>query len=796
MRIPNRILRLALVSLAAVSLGCLAVAAQREKSSVQHLEQEARAALSQTSGTIHLAGLRGPVEVLRDRWGVAHIYARNQHDLFFAQGYVVAQDRLFQMELWKRAGQGRLAEIAGKSALPRDIAARLLRYRGSMEAEYASYAPDTRQILQAFTDGINAYIRRRTAPGGPGLPIEFKLAGFAPEPWKPEDCLTRMATLSVTGNATAELAYAHLVDLLGAKKATELADFDPSTQLSPAPGVDLTGLSPDLISGFVGTDAHVAFPPDIQGSNNWTISGSLTRTGKPLLANDPHRTIALPSLRYIVHLVAPGWDVVGSSEIALPGVSIGHNRDIAWGLTVFPIDQEDLFYEQLNPKNPLEYRTETGWAKMQVEQAVFHIKGAKTLTLPLKFTRNGPVLWQDGKRALALRWVGAEPGTAPYLAGLSVDRAHNWQEYLQAMARWKTPPENLVYADRQGNIGVQSAGLVPIRKKGNGLLPEPGWGGYGWAGFIPIAQLPREFNPARGFIATANNKTIRPKYPYAVGFAWSRDRIARIEQVLGRARAEKRPLGVADMARLQNDVVSLPAQELVRVARTAGLEGSAMKVFSEWNGALTRDSGAAALYEVWIEKLRAAVTRALLPDRPNAKLPLYADSLVRLLAHPSETDLFGPEPAVRRTKILRETLAEAYGEMQRLEGPDPSRWSWGAIHKVEFHHSLDQLKGLAAFLDVVPVSRPGDGTTVDATAFRPGNFVQVAGASYREIFDLSNWNDSEAVNVPGQSGQPASPHYADLLPLWSEGKYFPLAYTRQAVEKAAVNKLELLPATR
>ena len=245
-----------------------------------------------------------------------------------------------------------------------------------------------------------------------------------------------MATLSVTGNATAELAYAHLVDLLGAKKATELADFDPSTELSPAPGVDLTGLAPDLISGFAGTDAHVAFPPDIQGSNNWTISGSLTRTGKPLLANDPHRTIALPSLRYIVHLVAPGWDVVGSSEIALPGVSIGHNQDIAWGLTVFPIDQEDLFYEQLNPKNPLEYRTENGWAKMRVEQAVFHIKGAKTLTLPLKFTRNGPVLWQDGKRALALRWVGAEPGTAPYLAGLSVDRAHNWREYPQPLARW------------------------------------------------------------------------------------------------------------------------------------------------------------------------------------------------------------------------------------------------------------------------------------------------------------------------------------------------------------------------
>jgi penicillin amidase len=795
MRIQNRTLRLFLVLLAAASLGCLAVAAQQGKSSIQQLGQEARATLSQTSGSLHLPGLREPVEVLRDRWGVAHIYARNQQDLFFAQGYVVAQDRLFQMELWKRAGQGRLAEIVGKSALPRDLAARLLRYRGSMAAEYASYAPDTREILQAYTDGINAYIRRHTAPGGPGLPIEFKLAGFAPEPWKPEDCITRMATLSVTGNADAELAYAHLVDLLGAKKATELGDFDPSTELSPAPGVDLSGLTPDIISGFVGTDTHIAFPPDIQGSNNWTISGSLTRTGKPLLANDPHRTIALPSLRYIVHLVAPGWDVIGSSEIAIPGVSIGHNQDIAWGLTVFPIDQEDLFYEQLNPKNPLEYRTENGWAKMRVEQAVFHVRGAKTLTLPLKFTRNGPVLWEDGKRALALRWVGAEPGTAPYLAGLSVDRAHNWQEYLRAMARWKTPPENLVYADRQGNIGVQSAGLVPIRKKGNGLLPEPGWGGYDWSGFIPLSQLPRQYNPARGFISTANNKTIPAHYPYAVGFAWSRDRIARIEQVLDGARASKQPLGVADMAHLQNDVVSLPAQELVRLARAARLEGSAARMISEWNGALTENSAAAALYEVWIGKLQATVTRLLLPDHPHATLPLYGGAVVRLLAHPSP-DLFGPEPAVTQRKILRETLAAAYAQMQQLEGADPSRWSWGRLHTVEFHHSLDRLEGLAAFLDVGSVSRPGDGTTVDATAYRTGNFVQVAGASYREIFDLSNWNNSEAVNVPGQSGQPASPHYADLLPLWRDGKYFPLAYTRQAVEKAAVNKLELAPGTR
>ncbi|MGH9704583.1 MAG: penicillin acylase family protein, partial [Candidatus Acidiferrales bacterium] len=349
--------------------------------SLESLRERARAALSVTNGEVRLAGLLAPVEVLRDRWGVPHIYARNQHDLFFTQGYVAAQDRLFQMELWKRAGQGRLSEVAGESFLPRDRTARLLHYRGPKDAEYLSYAADTGEILGAFTDGINSYIEQRSAAGGPGLPIEFQLAGFAPERWKPEDCLTRMATLSVTGNAADELANAELVTLLGAKIATALGEFDPPTQLEPAAELDLSGISSELIPGMSGTDSHIEFPAnpgsgtrEMGGSNNWTVSGKMTRSGKPLLANDPHRTIALPSLRYIVHLVAPGWDVIGATEPALPGVSIGHNQNVAWGLTVFPVDQQDFYLEELNPKDELEYRTEKGWEKMRVEKEIFHVR--------------------------------------------------------------------------------------------------------------------------------------------------------------------------------------------------------------------------------------------------------------------------------------------------------------------------------------------------------------------------------------------------------------------------------------
>lgn len=793
MRPITRCLTALLFASALLQTGPLRLHAQQRTISASEFAEKARASLSTITGTLQLPGLKEQVDVLRDHWGVPHIYARNQHDLFFAQGFVAAQDRLFQMELWKRAGQGRLSEILGPSALPRDIAGRLLRYRGSLEAEYRSYAPDTREILTAFTDGINAYIRRRLDPKGPGLPVEFQLAGFRPEYWKPEDCLTRMATLSVTGNAPEELVFARLVSLLGAKKAEALEDFDPPTSLDVPSGEDLSGLSPSLISGFVGTDSRIEFPENFEGSNNWTISGRLTQSGKPLLANDPHRTIALPSLRYVVHLSAPGWDVVGATEPALPGVSIGHNEDIAWGLTVFPVDQEDLFLEELNPQNPNEYRAGSGWATMRTEHEVFHVKDGKDVDRELKFTTHGPVLWQDGKRALALHWVGAEPGTAPYLTGISVDRAHNWQQFLAAMERWKTPPENLVYADRSGNIGEQSAGLTPMRKKGNGLLPAPGWDDFVWDGFVPFAQLPRQFNPSREFIATANNKTIPPNYPYNVGFSWSTDRIARIEQVLSGAHNQKRLLSTQDMAALQNDVVSLPAQSLIReLADSPSSTDPSAKLLVHWNGGLQASSQAAALYEIWIRHLRAAVLEQIAPNAPDGAVYPGEDTLARLISHPSD-GLFGKNPTETRNQIIQETLAAAYAEFQSLGHGSPTL-TWGELHTILFRHALDRLPGMKDLLDVGPFPRPGDGTTVDATWFAAKNFDQTGGASYREIFDLSNWDNSEAVNAPGESGEPESPHYGDLAPLWRDGKYFPLVYSRAAVERASSSRLKLVPA--
>jgi penicillin G amidase len=756
-----------------------------------NLAARAEKAVAPVSGDLKIHGLNQTVKVFRDDWGVAHIHAEDQHDLFFAQGFVAAQDRLFQMEMWKRAGQGRLAEVLGKSAVERDRYARLLKYRGDMQSEFASYAPDTLAILTAFTDGINAYLHYLDTPGGPGLPIEFQLAGFKPEPWKPEDCLSRMAAYAMTGNAHSELMNASLFTKLGAEKAQQFVDPDPPVRLDPQEGLDYSGLSPEILKYLIGSDSRIDFPSPTAsvGSNNWTISGKLTSTGKPILANDPHRVIAIPSLRYIVHLYAPGWNVIGAGEPALPGVAVGHNEHIAWGFTIFPVDQQDLYVEELNPANPNQYKRNGGWEPIRSESASINVKGAPGQTVTLKFTAHGPILWEDvpHHRALVLHWIGTEPGTAGYLASLSVDRAQNWDEFLSALQRWKLPPENLVYADVDGNIGEQSAGLTPIRSW-TGLLPVSGSDGkHEWSGFVPLDQLPRTFNPADGFFATANNRTIPEDYKYKVGFSWSTFRIDRIRQVLSGFPEKQRKIRVDDVEALQNDVYSIPADQLIRMLprRSDGPEARFLDMLKDWDRVLNSPSLAGALYEVWERHLRAA----LLDKLAGAS----ASEFRTHFGTQSALDYLKTMPPADQQQVLLSTLADAGHEMEQKEGKDPALWSWGGMHTMTFRHSLDGFPGAKRLFDLDPIARPGDGNTVDATGGDATGYLQEAGASYREIFDLSNWDNSLAINTPGQSGAPGSRHYADLLPFWSAGQYFPLVYSKDAIEQNSEDVLTLEP---
>lgn len=761
------------------------------------LAARARAVLAQTSGSLRLPGLQKPVTVIRDPWGIPHIYAETQEDLFFAQGFVAAQDRLFQMEIWRRTGEGRLAEVVGSKAVERDRFARLLRYRGDMEAEWASYAPDAKPIIESFVRGVNAYIEQSRER----LPIEFQLAGFAPEPWTPEVCLLRHASWAVTLNAASEVYRAMLVREVGAELVDAFLETDPPKAVEIPAGLDLAGIGPEIIAGASAMNAPVSFR---DGSNNWVVAGARSATGKPLLANDPHRSIQLPSLRWLVHLVGPGWNVIGAGEPALPGVAAGHNDRVAFGFTIVGIDQQDIYVEEIHPDDPNRYKKDGRWEELRVERETIRVRGGEPVEVELKFSAHGPILREDRerRRAYALRWVGNEPGTAGYLGGLSLNRARSWEEFRKALERWKVPSENLLYADVDGNIGWQVAGLAPIRKGWDGLLPVPGSGAFEWQGFLPASELPSAFNPGNGFLATANHNILPPGYPHILGYEWAPpDRYQRILTVLRMPGGKK--FTVDDFARLQHDTVSLPARRLTRLLaelRTDDQIDGTLRPWVDrlvrWKADLAKDSAEAAVYELWRAELPAAVFQAKLSE-PVWKLVggfIASERAVDAL-ETADPRWFGDGEAGRdaRDAALFDALRAALKKAEERLGPDPAKWRWGALHVTPFRHALSTDDARSALFDLPSVERSGDGTTVNASG--GADFKAVHGASFREILDVADWDRSVATSVPGQSGQPGSPHYGDLLPLWADGKYFPLLFSREQVEKQSKDRLVLEPLT-
>ena len=787
-----RIIRL----LTLLAFALVVVTSNRHSTAQNDLALRARRALAQTDGTLKLQGLQKPVKVLRDEWGIAHIYAETQADLFFAQGFVAAQDRLWQMDLWRRIGEGKLAEVLGEKAVERDRFARLVRYRGDMKTEYESYAPDAKPIIEAFARGVNAFIEVSKDK----LPIEFEIAGYRPEPWTPEVCLTRMAGYVMTRNASSEIVRAGLAREYGKEFVDEWVETDPARKIEIPQGLNLEGIEPKILAAANAAAGPVVFNPS-DGSNNWVVDGTMSATGKPLLANDPHRTIALPSLRYLVHLVGPGWNVIGAGEPSLPGVAAGHNERVGFGFTIVGIDQQDLYVEEINPSNPNEYRWQGKWRKIRVEREEIKVKGeASPRQVELKFTHHGPVLYEDRarNRAVALKWVGSEPGTAGYLASLTLNRVQNWNEFLKAMERWKVPSENLIYADVEGNIGWVAAGMTPIRKGWSGLLPVPGAEGkYEWQGFLPVSALPQKFNPADHFIATANHNILPKDYPRELGYEWTSPiRFRRIAEVLGGRQETKGKFDIADFQRLQHDELSLPARELSAMLKE--LKGAStelqpyVELLTRWDCQLSKDSAAAALFEVWLSKLPAAVFKPHVPAKAwptvASRIPLL--KTIDALKSPVPR-WFGESPRAGRDLAVLKSLEEAVAETKKLLGDDASGWRWGKLHVAAFGHPLSTDAERRALFDLPPVEKGGDGNTVHNTS--GPNFRQNNGASFREILDVGDWDRSVVTSVPGQSGQPGSRHYNDLLPLWAEGKYFPLLYSRPKVEAAAKARLTLEP---
>ncbi len=620
--------------------------------------------------TVRLSGLTQPVEILRDKWGVPHIYAKNSGDLFFAQGYMAARDRLFQIDLWRRQNIGTLAEVQGPSAVSRDRIARLVRYRGNMDAEWKSYSPDTREITTAFVNGINAYIDSL----GSTLPVEFRIAGYKPAKWKPEDCLGRVAGLLMTRNVTKEMDRAQAIRDFGVEAVARLMPPDPATPLTVPKGLDLSKLDNEVLRDYRAAIATPQVREEDTGSNNWVVDGTRTVSGKPLLANDPHRPVNIPSLRKTVHLVAPGWNVFGAGEPALPGIALGHNEHIAFGFTIVNIDQCDLYVEKVNPAKPTQYWHKGAWREMEVERQTIAVKGSKAREVELHYTVHGPVIFEDVAkgRAVALKWVGAEPGGAGYLAALGISRAKNWTEFRAAAANYRVPSENLVYADTAGNIGWIAGGLAPVRKNWNGLLPVPGDGEYEWSGYLTIDQHPQEYNPGRHWIATANHKILPKDYPHTLSFDWAQPfRFERIREML----SDGRKLGVSDFERMQQDITSMAARQFQAVIRQhIGKASAEMKPVYQrmlaWDARMTVDSTEAALYAVWLARLAEFVDSSALAKSAEASVVL------RLAAKMADD------------RALRLSYERAVAELEKALGPDRTQWKWGRIHTITFTHPL------------------------------------------------------------------------------------------------------------
>ena len=660
--------------------------------------------------SIQVKGLKEPVEIRTDRWGIAHIYAQNEEDLFFAQGYNAAQDRLFQFELWRRQATGTVAEILGARELNRDIGTRLFLFRGDMEQEMNYYHPRGTSIIQSFVKGVNAYIEEaRTHPEN--LPLEFQLLDIQPEKWTPEVVISRHQGL--LGNITRELNIARLVSTLGPETTQELLNFHPNkptleidSQLEPE---DFSSQILDLYNAFrrpvrfQPQDLAVQHRNDPQsyenlarltneaweqqdelndiGSNNWVLDGSRTQSGYPIMSNDPHRSQAAPSLRYMTHLVAPGWNVIGGGEPEIPGISIGHNEYGAWGLTVYRTDAEDLYVYDLNPQNLNEYQYASGWEAMRIIQDTILVKDQDAVAVELRYTRHGPVVHIDSARnkAYAVRCGWREIGGSPYLASLRMDQAQTWEEFREACNYSHIPGENMIWADREGNIGWQAVGIQPIRPNWDGLMPVPGDGRYEWAGYLPIKAKPHAVNPDIGFLATAN-QNVTPKdfpYPNALGFEWSDPyRGDRIHEVLASGRKHT----MLDMMQLQTDVLSIPARNLVPLLMELPLDdpnlNSARAYLKGWDFRLEASSVAAGLYVAWERILVRKVSQKLIPEAGlgmGIRIPMWVT--MRALETP-HLDL-GPDPLAARETLLRDSWTEAIAELTRKLGKDISQWQYG-----------------------------------------------------------------------------------------------------------------------
>ncbi len=771
-----------------------------------------RMRLPRVKGTLSIQGLEAPVEILRDRWGVAHIYARYASDVIFAQGFVHAQERLWQMDFSRRVVFGRLSEVLGEAALPADRAMRTLGLYETAQQESLNLKGELGSLLEAYCAGVNAWIKMVKA--GNKLPLEFMLLGYQPEPWQVGHTLGwgKLMSWTLAANWQSEFYRKMIIQRLGAKKTAELEiDIDQAWAVILDLGQAIAaGRTADATRGYTGPHAGEGV-----GSNNWVVNGSRSTTGKPLLANDMHLELTTPGVWYENHLVGGELDVTGVTMPGVPMIIAGHNRQVAWGITDGCPDAQDLYEEHLRRSgdNGWEYEYKGEWLPAKVRQEKIGIKGGESVVEQVVVTHHGPVinvLFKDAfpdAPPLALRWTALEPGNT-FQAVYEMNLAEDCLSFREALRPFDDPSQNLVYADRHGNIAYSLTGRVPVRLEGDGTVPSQGWTGeYEWSGYVPFEAMPHLFNPPCGYIATANNQVQRPDYPYFLGKDYlTSERAGRIIEML----EAKDKIDIPYFEKMHFDQVSFSARTFARALGSLQVsEPDLVEIvvqMGKWDGKLDVNSPQGCVFEATIRQaIRIMLEHQLgeLGLRIQGKGPFSGqwpehtwEWFVHLLDKP-ESPWFDLGKGEMRDDVLRLALRQSVDFLKLQLGPRMANWKWGKLHKLTLNHVLGQQKPLDFIFNIGPFPIGGDGTTIWAsyTSWHDLKTSPMVGPPFRFIADLGDLDHCWGLLIPGQSGNPTSRHFRDGIKPWFEGHYHPMLYRREEVEQNLEARLVLNPAS-
>lgn len=768
--------------------------------------EELVAALPSTTGTLSLPGLESRVEIYRDTLGIPHIRAHSVHDAFFAQGFVHAQDRLWHMDYDRHRAYGRWAEFAGAVALDQDLIMRRFRLEASAQADYHVVNTETRAMLDAYAAGVNAFIQTTSS-----LPIEYRLVESTPEPWHPWDSIAVFKVRHILmGVWQAKVWRAKLVSHLGPEMTAKLfPGYQQGHPLIIPPGVNYTGPVLDGLKELTEGGAALAFLREVEGgSNNWTVSGKKTASGRPLLAGDPHRALDTPNVYYQNHLAAPSFDVIGYSFPGLPGFPhFGHNQYVAWGVTHTGADYQDLYIERFDPQNPLRYEFRGEWRQAERYHEVIRVRGATPVEIEVTVTHHGPIVTgkPENGYALAFRYTATAEPNGCLNSLLPIMRSTSADEFEEALRPWVDPVNNIVYADVHGNIGYRTRGQIPVRSMLNAWLPAPGWTGeHEWQGVIPFEEMPAIRNPDIGFVVTANNRVIDEKYPHYIALDFAPGfRAQRITERLRQARG----LGAEDMAAIHADRISIPGQEFIQlldlITTTDPFSIQAKEEMARWNGSMEAESAAALIYTAFRERLMREVMGPLLGSlekeafqgEVRGGIAHMARLRARLTSMIREDDRTFLPKGTDWPTLMRTAWEKAVADLRDRLGDDLQSWQWGKLHRTRPQHTLSaSFPEMAALLDPPGVSMGGDGDTVQAASFTDSEtYIMTSMSVTRYVFDLGDWNRSGWVVPLGSSGHPGSPHYADQVETWRAVQLFPMLYDWSQIAQSAEAHQTLQP---